>query len=176
MKTTNLFIAVLCIAGLSAPAAAQKHNILSAAAQALTQKAPTRMLGPKRFIFPNKFHTTQGPRTLTQLNAALQRNIAQAQVVTEKKTPSPPLPTFAILSQGLPEKTFLELSAQERAFYQQETTEAFNLLSQIKALRTSPTSENSAGNDAILKRIAQTLSQIKNTISSEQVDIKGLAV
>ena len=161
MKTTNLLLAVLCITGLSASATAQGvKKGLPAAVEALTQKAPVRLQGTKRFVFPRFFNTTQGPRNLAQLNTALQRNILQTEQAATS-APLPPLPTFAVLSQGLAEKTFLELAAKERAFYQQETTEAFNLVSQIKAL-CNWEAQNLEANEDLLTQITEGIIHIKN--------------
>ncbi len=162
MKKTNLLIAVLCVTGLTAPAAAQGlKKALPTAVRAITQKAPVRLPGTKRFIFPSAYPTLNGVRPLPQINQALQRNISQAEVAVNRPAPVPPLPTFAIFVQGLPEKTFLELISQERAFYQEETILAFNLLSQIKALRSLQEASLSS-DEHLLTDIAKGIVGIKN--------------
>ena len=167
MKTTNLFIVALCLTGLTAPAAAQGSKTLPAAARAIMEKTPKRIQGPKRFVFPTEFRlpATQNPYTLTQLNEALQRNIAQTQLAVATGATPPNLPWFHALWQGSPEKTFLDLSAQENKFYQQEMFEAKTLLSQIQLLQKfvlEHTSQQIQPETSLLVNITKNIVKIKN--------------
>ena len=162
MKTTKLFIALLCITSVTAPVAAQGvvKKILPAAKKIKPNTAVV-LQEPKRFVFPKQVLTAQGMHTLGQLNTALQHNIARAQLQAPQAASIPSLPMFAVLSQGIPEKTFLELSTREHLFYQQENTQAYSLLSQIKMLRSFYIQQIDADRN-LINDIVTNITRIKN--------------